>query len=80
MYFVGAVIITIIVKCNNEFTGLFHDIDFGQKNCLDQTEIFVYRSCIKSISAGLLCIKQSQTNDALMTLLSLNMTSSEQIT
>ena len=29
MYFVGAVIITI--KCNNEFTGLFHNIDFGQK-------------------------------------------------
>ena len=79
MYFVGAVIITI--KCNNEFTGLFHNIDFGQKKiCLDQTEIFVYQSCIKSISAGLLRIKQSQTNDALMTLLSLNMTSSEQIT
>ena len=31
MYFVGAVIITIFVKCNNEFTGLFHNIDFGQK-------------------------------------------------
>ena len=29
MYFVGAVIITI--KCTNEFTGLFHNIDFGQK-------------------------------------------------
>ena len=29
MYFVGAVIITI--KCNNEFTDLFHNIDFGQK-------------------------------------------------
>ena len=29
MYFVGAVIITI--KCNNELTGLFHNIDFGQK-------------------------------------------------
>ena len=29
MYFVGTVIITI--KCNNEFTGLFHNIDFGQK-------------------------------------------------
>ena len=29
MYFVGAVIITI--KCNDEFTGLFHNIDFGQK-------------------------------------------------
>ena len=29
MYFVGAVIITI--KCNYEFTGLFHNIDFGQK-------------------------------------------------
>ena len=73
MYFVGAVIITI--KRNNEFTGLFHNIDFGQKkNCLDHTEIFVYQSCIKSISAGLLRIKQSQTN------LSLNMTSSEQIT
>ena len=40
MYFVGAVIITI--KCNNEFTGLCHNIDFGQKNCFDQTEIFVY--------------------------------------
>ena len=41
MYFVGAVI--IIIKCNNEFTGLFHNIYFGQKkNCLDQTEIFVY--------------------------------------
>ena len=26
MYFVGAVI-----KCNSEFTGLFHNIDFGQK-------------------------------------------------
>ena len=40
MYFVGAVIITI--KCNNEFTGLFHNKDFGQKkNCFDQTEIFI---------------------------------------
>ena len=29
MYFVGAVIITI--KCNNEFTGLFYNIDLGQK-------------------------------------------------
>ena len=29
MYFVGAVIITI--KCNNEFTGLFHNIDFDRK-------------------------------------------------
>ena len=29
MYFGGAVINTI--KCNNEFTGLFHNIDFGQK-------------------------------------------------
>ena len=29
VYFVGAVIITI--KCNNEFTGLFHNKDFGQK-------------------------------------------------
>ena len=29
MYFVGTVIISI--KCNNEFTGLFHNIDFGQK-------------------------------------------------
>ena len=67
MYFVGAVIITI--KCNNEFTGLFHNIDFGQKKIvLIKTEIFVYQSCIKSISAGLLRIKQSQTKDALMTL------------
>ena len=41
MNFVGAVIVTI--KCNNEFTGLFHNIDFGQKkNYFDQTEIFVY--------------------------------------
>ena len=39
MYFVGVVIITI--KCNNEFTGLFHNIDFGQKKiCLDQTDFF----------------------------------------
>ena len=30
MYFVGAVI-SITIKCNNEFTGLFHNIDFGQK-------------------------------------------------
>ena len=29
MYFVGAV--TITIKCNNEYTGLFHNIDFGQK-------------------------------------------------
>ena len=78
MYFVGAVIITI--KCNNEFTGLFHNIDFGQKKIVLIKRIFFYQSCIKSISAGLLRIKQSQTNDALMTLLSLNMTSSEQIT
>ena len=79
MYFAGAVIITI--KCNNEFTGLFHNIDFGQKKIvLIKRKFFVYQSCIKSISAGLLCIKQSQTNDALMTLLSLNMTSSEQLT
>ena len=28
MYFVGAV---ITVKFNNEFTGMFHNIDFGQK-------------------------------------------------
>ena len=40
MYFVGAVIITI--KCNHEFTGLFHNIDVGQKNCLDQTEKFFF--------------------------------------
>ena len=78
MYFVGAVIITI--KCNNEFTDVSQYRFWTEKNCLDQTEIFVYQNCIKSISAGLLRIKQSQTNDALMTLLSLNMTSSEQIT
>ena len=29
MYFVGAVIITI--KCNHEFTGVCHNIDFGQE-------------------------------------------------
>ena len=75
MYFVGAVIITI--KCNNEFVSQYRF--WTEKNCLDQTEIFVYQSCIKSIKAGLLCIKQSQTNDALMTLLSLNMTSPEEI-
>ena len=79
MYFVWAVIITI--KCNHEFTGLFHNIEFGQKKIvLIKRKSFFYQCCIKSISAGLLCIKQSQTNDALMTLLSLNMTSSEQIT
>ena len=75
MYFVGAVIITI--KCNNEFYWSVSQYRFWtEKNCLDQTEIFVYQSCIKR----LLRIKQSQTNDALMTLVSLNMTSSEQIT
>ena len=44
------------------------------------SEGFLTYSSIKRISAGLLCIKQSQTNDALTTLLSLNMTTSEQIT
>ena len=29
MYFVGAVFITI--KCNNDITGLSHNIDFEQK-------------------------------------------------
>ena len=28
MYFVGAV---ITIKFNNEFTGLFYNVDFGQK-------------------------------------------------
>ena len=38
MYFVGAVIITI--KCNNEFTGLFHNMDFGQKKIVLIKQIF----------------------------------------
>ena len=40
MYFVGAVIITI--KCNNKFTGLFHNIGFGQKKIVLIKRTFLF--------------------------------------
>ena len=41
VYFVGAV--TTTIKCNNEFTGLFHTYRFWtEKICLYQTEFFEF--------------------------------------